>query len=77
MQAQSAGALGTAYSLIGHDNVMRINQTVTRGKFALDSAKEIADLCALGRNRARNESAKINPVFLREPAEPFVPCKQV
>lgn len=77
MQAQSAGALGTAYSLIGHKNVERINQTVTRGRFALDSAKEIADLCALGRNRARNESAKIKPVFFQEPAEPFVPCKQV
>jgi patatin-like phospholipase/acyl hydrolase len=77
MQAQSAGALGTAYSLIGHENVVRINQTVPRRRFALDSAKEIADLCALGMFRGRNESAKINHVFFQEPVEPFVPYKQV
>lgn len=77
MQAQSAGALGTAYSLIGHENVVRINQTVPSRRFALDSAKEIADLCALGMFRGRNESAKINHVFFQEPVEPFVPYKQV
>lgn len=77
MRAQSSGSLGTAYSLAGHENVARINQTVSRKRFALDSAQGIADLCALGRYRVRNESAKIKPAFFEGLAEPFKPYKQV
>lgn len=71
MAGQSAGSLGTAYTLVGHENVVRINQMVTKGRFALDSGKHVSELCALGKNRARNESAKIKPMFFYEPAEEF------
>lgn len=71
MAGQSAGSLGTAYTLVGHENVVRINQTVSKGRFALDSGKQVSELCALGRNRARNESAKIKPMFFYGPAEEF------
>lgn len=71
MAGQSSGSLGTAYTLAGHDNVVRINQTVTRGRFALDSAKHVAELSALGKNRARNESDKIKGIFFQETAEVF------
>lgn len=81
MRGQSDGALKTAYSLIpgGHDNVVRINQTVPKGWFSLDSAKAkvIAELSGLGKNRARNESGKIKPVFFQELAETFIPFNQV
>lgn len=77
MNGQSSGSLGIAYTLIGHENVIRINETVSSGRFALDSAKAITDLCALGRNRARNESAKIKPIFFHESVEPFIPYKKV
>lgn len=77
MRGQSSGSLGTAYSLAGHENVVRINQMVSRKRFALDSAKGITDLCALGKYRARNESAKIKPPFFGVPAEPFTPYRQV
>lgn len=76
MRGQSSGSLGAAYSLAGHENVARINQTVSRKRFALDSAKGISDLCALGRYRARNESAKIKPVFFVDTAEPFIPYRK-
>ena len=71
MAGQSAGSLGTAYTLVGHENVIRINQVVAKGRFALDSAKQVSELCALGKNRARNESAKIKPIFFYETAEEF------
>jgi hypothetical protein len=71
MAGQSSGSLGTAYTLVGHENVIRINQVVTKGRFALDSAKQVSELAALGRNRARNESAKIKPIFFETPAEEF------
>lgn len=77
MKGQCSGSLGTAYTLVGHENVMRINEMVSSGRFALDSSKAILDLCALGRNRARNESAKLKPVFFQECAEPFIPFRQV
>ncbi|SRR6266496_1571524 len=71
MAGQSSGSLGTAYTLAGHKNVVRINQTVTRRRFAMDSAKQIGELSALGKNRARNESGKIKPIFFQETAEMF------
>jgi patatin-like phospholipase/acyl hydrolase len=77
MRGQSSGSLGTAYSLIGYENVVRINQSVSGGRFALDMAEGISDLCALGKNRARNESSKLKSLFFGEPAEPFMPYKEV
>lgn len=77
MQGQSSGALGMANTLLGHENVVRINEKVKKGRFKLDSAKNIDNLCALGENRARNESGKIKQVFFGEPASKFVPCQSV
>jgi hypothetical protein len=74
MRGQNFGSLGTAYTLAGHENITRVNETVPSGMFALDSAKGISELCALGRNRARNESGKVYSAFFTEPAEPFTPC---
>ena len=75
MSGQSSGSLGTAYTLIGHENVVRINETVTHGRFALDSVKRVSDLVGLGRNRARNESPKIKHLFFAEQVDPFVPSE--
>jgi hypothetical protein len=71
MTGQSSGSLGIAYTLLGHNNVVRINQVVTKGRFALDSAKGISELCALGKNRARNESGKIKRMFFVDVAQEF------
>ena len=73
MKGQSSASLGTAYTLLGHNNVLRINQTVSRGRFKLDSTAEVAELIGLGRTRARNESPSVKALFLDKPAEPFVP----
>jgi patatin-like phospholipase/acyl hydrolase len=75
MQGQSSGSLGIAYTLLGHENVIRINETVRSGRFGMDEAKTrlIAELAGLGRNRARNESGRIKPIFFDRPAEPFCP----
>lgn len=77
MQGQVSGALGMANTLLGHENVIRINEKVKKGRFKLDSAKDIDNLYALGENRARNESGKIKQVFFGEPASRFVPCQSV
>lgn len=77
MKGQSHGALGTARTLIGHENVFRVNQMVSGNRFALDSADGIEELARLGRNRARNESAQLKPVFFQEPVEPFTPCMTI
>jgi uncharacterized protein len=75
MHGQSSGSMGIAYTLIGHDNIVRVNETVRRGRFSLDKAKArvITELIGLGRNRARNESRLIKPMFFAVPAEPFRP----
>ena len=74
MSGQSFGSLGTAYTLAGHENIIRINETVPKKMFALDSPKGISELCVRGRNRARNESRKINSAFFTEPTDAFTPC---
>ena len=73
MQGQSSGSLGLAYTVLGHENVIRINETVRSGRFGMDKAKTklIAELVGLGRNRARNESGRIKPIFFDRTAEPF------
>lgn len=73
MIGQSNGALGIAYSLLGHENVFRINETVKKGKFSLDSAGKISELQAFGNNQARHNAPKLKPIFFRETAEEFIP----
>jgi uncharacterized protein len=77
MRGQSSGALGTAYTLLDHDRVLRISPNVCKGEFSLDGVKDIRSLRALGRESARHELPAIRRLFCQEPAEPFQPCHRV
>lgn len=73
MTGQSNGALGIAYSILGHENIYRINETTPQGKFSLDSVNQINQLLALGKNQARQNASNLKPVFFSKLAEEFVP----
>ena len=73
MHAQSHASLGTAQLLAGHDNVIRIDQDVSQGKFGLDKTNEIESLKGLGHSKARHALPKLREVFLKDYAEHFVP----
>ena len=74
MHAQSHSSLGTAQLLAGHDNIVRIDEDVSQGKFSLDGIKEIDSLKGLGDSQARQALPELRKVFLYDPAEPFEPC---
>lgn len=73
MHAQSHAALGTAKLLAGHENIIRINPSVARGKFGLDKTSEIPSLKGLGESQAREALPKLREVFLGNHAEQFTP----
>ena len=73
MHAQSHASLGTAKLLVGHENVVRIDPPVARGKFGLDKASEIPSLKGLGESQAREALPKLREIFLGDHAEQFVP----
>ena len=73
MRAQSHASLGTAKLLAGHENVIRIDPVVARGKFGLDMASEIPSLKGLGESQAREALPKLHETFLGNHAEQFVP----
>lgn len=73
MAAQSSGSLGTAYVFAGHDNVVRISPVVGKGRFSLDSVKEIPTLRGLGDSEARDWLPRLRPMFFADHAEPFEP----
>ena len=73
MHAQSHASLGTAKLLAGHENVIRIDPPVARGKFGLDKASEIPSLKGLGESQAREALPKLREIFLGDHAEQFVP----
>lgn len=73
MHAQSSASLGTAQLLAGHDNVTRIDENVSEGKFSLDGIEEIDSLKGMGAFQARHELPKLREVFLGDPAESFKP----
>jgi hypothetical protein len=73
LRGQSGGSLGIAYSLVGHERVIRINPVVPANKFNLDRANTIPELAACGYLEARKASSDLIPQFFSEPAEPFVP----
>ena len=73
MHAQSHASLGTAKLLAGHENVIRIDPPVARGKFSLDKASEIPSLKGLGESQAREALPKLREIFLGNHAEQFVP----
>jgi len=73
LAAQSSGALGTAYVLAGHDNVVRVNPTVPRGRFGMDKLSEIPSLQGLGESEARKALPRLREMFFYGPKEPFEP----
>lgn len=73
MRGQSFGALGTAQHLIGHKNVTRIDPEVPPGKYSLDNARTVADLCGIGASEARQHSPTLMREFFDEPAPDFKP----
>jgi patatin-like phospholipase/acyl hydrolase len=75
MGMQSTSALSASVTLIGHKNVVRINDS---GNFSLDSIKELPAMKALAKDRVKKELESLMPVFFDEVvAEPFVPYKKV
>jgi hypothetical protein len=77
MAGQSSSSYGTAQLLLGHDNVVRVSQTVGRGRFKLDDMNGITALKGLGHTKSRSESPKLKPVFFTEPSEPFKPLRKL
>ena len=74
MHTQSHASLGTAKLLAGHENIIRIDPVMPRGRFNLDKVKEIPSLTGLGETEAREALPKLRENFLNEPAEPFDAC---
>ena len=72
LQAQSDSILGQVKIMTGKVP-LRIDVSVTPGRFALNDARTIADLVALGNREARIHCAEFADRFLVEPAEPFIP----
>ena len=65
MHAQSHASLGTSKLLAGHENVIRIDPPVARGKFGLDKASGIPSLKGLGESQAREALPKLREIFSR------------
>jgi uncharacterized protein len=73
MSGQAGGSMGTAYMLVGHPNVVRVNPAVDTKLAALDRAKSIDDLSGLGYSEARQRKPTLTPVFFAELAPEFLP----
>jgi patatin-like phospholipase/acyl hydrolase len=73
--SQSSGALGTARLLLGDDRVVRIDETVARGRFSLDEASSVQNLAALGAKAARTALPNLRTRFVIGPAETFLPFR--
>lgn len=73
LRGQSAGSLGTAYSLIGHDRVVRVNPTALPHQFELDKASKIEELVAYAYAEARRASSELVQHFFTSEADEFVP----
>jgi len=77
MSAQSSSSLGIAQLLAGHDNVIRINPVVPKGRFSLDSLHEITSLEGLGNSEARKALRVIKRIFFDVHSQPFNPYCQL
>lgn len=76
MKGQSSAALGMAVHLTNR-NVVRIDDTVAKGKFSLDSVSGIENLKGLGYEKCRIEFQNIKESFFSELAEEFVPIHKI
>jgi patatin-like phospholipase len=81
MDGQSRGALGMAKLLTGHEYernaIYRYCADVPKNFFKLDGTSKIDRLVGMGASMARKHRVEIEPIFLTEPAEPFVPVYQL
>lgn len=72
MRGQSSAAIGMAIHLTNR-SVSRIDETVAKGKFSLDSVTGIENLRGLGCEKGRIEFQNIKDRFFVEPAQEFIP----
>jgi hypothetical protein len=73
MTAQSSGSLGLAATLIGHQQLCRVNPVVPRRRFSIDKASAITSLIGLGSSEARKALPELRKTFFESPAAPFEP----
>ena len=71
MTAQSSASVGTAQLIAGREAVMSISPNVGKGRFAIDSIREIPSLRGLGDSEARKALPNLRQAFLTDPADPF------
>ena len=81
MDGQSKSALGIAKHLTrdghGRHAIYRVDHTVAASEYTMDDARVIRDLKGLGETLARQQYPKLEPVFFKTPAEPFLPLYTV
>lgn len=76
MRGQSSAALGMATHLTNR-NVIRIDETVAKGKFSLDSVSGIENLKGLGYDKGKKEFQNIKEKIFDETAEEFIPVHKI
>jgi predicted acylesterase/phospholipase RssA len=74
LRGQSGGSLGTAYSILGHERVVRINPAAP--EIALDATESVGELAAYGYLEARKASSDLLPRFFGVEADEFVPVPE-
>jgi patatin-like phospholipase/acyl hydrolase len=77
MSGQSFASMGTAFQLVGHEHVERIDVDVEPGRFELDATKHINELCGHGYEKARHALPRLRPRFFAEVAAPFEPFHKI
>lgn len=74
MSGQSFASMGTAFQLIGHEHVVRINPETEPKRYELDAIDHVEELKGLGYAEARNAIPRLRPRFFSEVAQPYEPC---
>jgi hypothetical protein len=75
MRMQSNSSMSTSYTLVGDENVVRIND---EGNFSLDSINELPEMKRVAKARAAKEIENLIPIFFDQVVDkPFVPFKKV
>jgi len=73
MKAHSSSALHTACTLVGRDNVYRVNPDPGQHRFELDDHRKVPTLAAFGREQALQHWPMLQGMFFTGKAPPFVP----
>lgn len=69
--------MGIAYTLLSHEQVLRIAPMSPPRRYALDGVGALRSLEGLGVSEARRELPRLRERFFSSYAEPFVPCYQI